>query len=210
MCSFEYVIIPVDTAGLRSLAMMNPEQQLHDLKSLAFQVSPAPQVITGNRCILELNKAFERLFGFDREVLIGERLLKLYPSQADYQTVGERSLSWLRHATNGAYSDERFMQHRSGEVFWPRAYGYTLTPDDPFQLMVWHFEPVDQVFRPTVNLTPREREISAHIVNGLTCKEIGRKIGISHRTVEVHRGRLMKKLKSKNSAELVSKIIVLK
>jgi len=69
---------------------------------------------------------------------------------------------------------------------------------------------MDQEFRPTLNLTPREREISAHIVNGLTCKEIGRKLNISHRTVEVHRGRLMKKLKSKKSAELVSRIIVLK
>ncbi|MNP54372.1 Tetrathionate response regulatory protein TtrR [compost metagenome] len=68
---------------------------------------------------------------------------------------------------------------------------------------------MDRVFRPTVNLTPREREISAHIVNGLTCKEIGRKLDISHRTVEVHRARLMKKLQAKNSAELVSKIIVL-
>lgn len=46
-----------------------------------------------------------------------------------------------------------------------------------------------------------------HIVNGLTCKEVAKKLAISHRTVEVHRARLMKKLQAKNSAELVSKII---
>ena len=102
------------------------------------------------------------------------------------------------------------MQHSSGEVFWARASGYTLTPVDPFQLMVWHFERLDRAFHPTVNLTPREREISAHIVNGLTCKEVARKLSISHRTVEVHRARLMKKLQAKNSADLVSKIIVLR
>ncbi|WP_348699772.1 LuxR C-terminal-related transcriptional regulator [Ectopseudomonas khazarica] len=185
-------------------------RQLQDLERLAFQVSPAPQMITGDRYILELNDAFAALFGYRREEMIGELLLKLYPSRADYQAIGARSLNWLRHAENGAYSDERFMQHRSGEVFWARARGYTLTPEDPFHLMVWHFERIDQVVRPTVNLTPREREIAAHIVNGLTCKEIGRKLDISHRTVEVHRGRLMKKLAAKNSAELVSKIIVLK
>lgn len=185
-------------------------RELQDLKRLAFQVSPAPQVITGDRRILELNDAFEALFGFKREEMVGELLLKLYPSKADYQTIGDRSLSWLRHAKNGSYSDERFMQHQSGEVFWARANGYTLTPEDPFHLMVWHFERIDQVVRPTINLTSREREIAAHIVNGLTCKEIGRKLDISHRTVEVHRGRIMKKLKAKNSAELVSKIIVLK
>ncbi len=189
--------------------MTDPARQLQDLERLAFQVSPAPQVITGNRRMLDLNEAFQSLFGYERDELMGKLILKLYPSQADYQAIGERSLSWLRHARNGAYSDERFMQHRSGEVFWARANGYTLTPDDPFQLMVWHFERMDRVFRPTVNLTPREREISAHIVNGLTCKEIGRKLDISHRTVEVHRARLMKKLDAKNSAELVSRIIVL-
>jgi RNA polymerase sigma factor (sigma-70 family) len=190
-------------------AMTDPARQLQDLERLAFQVSPAPQVITGNRRMLDLNEAFQSLFGYQRDDLLGELILKLYPSQADFNIIGERSLSWLRHAKNGAYSDERFMQHRSGEVFWARANGYTLTPEDPFQLMVWHFERMDRVFRSTVNLTPREREISAHIVNGLTCKEIGRKLDISHRTVEVHRARLMKKLQAKNSAELVSKIIVL-
>ena len=184
--------------------------RLEDLERLAFQVSPAPQVITGSRRMLDFNFAFLRLFGYERDDLADHLILKLYPSQADYQAIGERSLSWLRNARNGAYSDERFMQHRSGEVFWARANGYTLTPEDPFQLMVWHFERMDRVFRPTVSLTPREREISAHVVNGLTCKEIARKLSISHRTVEVHRSRLMRKLQAKNSADLVSKIIVLR
>jgi len=183
---------------------------LEDLERLAFRVSPAPQVITGHRRMLDFNEAFLTLFGYQREDLAEQLILKLYPSHADYQAIGDRSLSWLRHARNGAYSDERFMQHQSGEVFWARANGYTLTPDDPFQLMVWHFERMDRVFNPTVNLTPREREISAHVVNGLSCKEIARKLSISHRTVEVHRSRLMKKLQAKNSAELVSKIIVLR
>lgn len=189
--------------------MTDIAQQLVDLERLAFQVSPAPQIITGNRRMLDLNVAFQNLFGYQRDELIGELILKLYPSQADFKTIGERSLSWLLHSKNGSYSDERFMQHHNGEVFWARANGYTLTPQEPFQLMVWHFERMDRVFRPTVNLTPREREISAHIVNGLTCKQIARHLAISHRTVEVHRSRLMKKLQAKNSAELVSKIIVL-
>jgi PAS domain S-box-containing protein len=190
--------------------MTEDQHHLQDLERLAFQVSPAPQVITANRRMLDFNQAFLSLFGYRREDLAEQLILKLYPSQADYQAIGERSLSWLRHAQNGAYSDERFMQHHSGEVFWARANGYTLTPNEPFQLMVWHFERMDRAFRPTVNLTSREREISAHVVNGLTCKEVARKLGISHRTVEVHRARLMKKLQARNSAELVSRIIVLR
>ena len=183
----------------------NPAE-LDDLERLAFRVSPAPQVITANRLMLDFNEAFQRLFGYRREELLGELILRLYPSRADYQAIGERCLSWLRQSRS--YSDERFMQQRDGEVFWARADGYTLTPEEPFRLMVWHFERMERPMRATVNLTAREREISAHIVNGLTCKEIGRKLGISHRTVEVHRARLMKKLAAKNRAEVVSKNIV--
>lgn len=57
---------------------------------------------------------------------------------------------------------------------------------------------------------PRKREISAYIVNGLTSKETAKGLSISHRTVDVHRFRLMKKLEAKNCAVLASKIVVLK
>ncbi|WDH50750.1 LuxR C-terminal-related transcriptional regulator [Pseudomonas chlororaphis] len=182
-------------------------QQFQDLERLAFQVSPAPQMITGHRRMLDCNQAFVRLFGYEREHLQGHLTLLLYPSQADYQSIGERSEHWLRNGPGTFYSDERFMQHRNGEVFWARAHGFSLTAEDPFKLMVWHFVRLDRQPAPMIQLTPREREISLHIVNGLTCKEVARKLGISHRTVEVHRARLMKKLQAKNSAELVSKII---
>ncbi|MQA56708.1 response regulator transcription factor [Pseudomonas piscis] len=182
-------------------------QRFQDLERLAFQVSPAPQLITGHRRILDCNQAFVRLFGYEREHLRDHLTLLLYPSHADYQNIGERSEHWLRSGPSDSYSDERFMQHRNGEVFWARAQGFSLTPLDPFELMVWHFERLDRQTAPSIRLTPREREISLHIVNGLTCKEVARKLGISHRTVEVHRARLMKKLQAKNSAELVSKII---
>lgn len=99
-----------------------------DLERLAFQVSPAPQVITNNRRMVNFNEAFLALFGYRRGDLLDQLILKLYPSQADYHAIGARSLSWLLNARNGAYSDERFMQHASGEVFWAHANGYTLTP----------------------------------------------------------------------------------
>lgn len=184
--------------------------ELNDLdhfKRLAFQESPAPLVVTHNRTMIELNYSFASMFGYSREALLGQLIRQLYPSQADYQAIGERSLNWLQR--NSTYSDERFMQHRDGEVFWARANGRTLTPEEPFEMMIWHFERLERTLHSSANLTPREREISTHIVNGLTCKEIARQLGISHRTVEVHRARLMKKLGAKNIAELVSKIIVI-
>ncbi|MFK7899354.1 MAG: response regulator [Cyclobacteriaceae bacterium] len=52
-------------------------------------------------------------------------------------------------------------------------------------------------------LSRREREILALIVNGLNSKEIAEKLGLSVRTVEVHRFNMMKKLEVKNAVELV-------
>jgi FixJ family two-component response regulator len=52
-------------------------------------------------------------------------------------------------------------------------------------------------------LTPREREVLEHAVRGLHAKEIGAVLGISPRTVEVHKTRIMEKLGVRNVAELV-------
>lgn len=52
-------------------------------------------------------------------------------------------------------------------------------------------------------LTAREREVLEHAAKGLHAKEIARELGISARTVEVHKTRLMAKLGVRNVAELV-------
>jgi RNA polymerase sigma factor (sigma-70 family) len=52
-------------------------------------------------------------------------------------------------------------------------------------------------------LTPREREVMAAIAQGMTHREAGELLGISPRTVEVHKGRVMEKLGVKTLAELV-------
>jgi FixJ family two-component response regulator len=52
-------------------------------------------------------------------------------------------------------------------------------------------------------LTAREREVLERIAQGLSNKEAGRELGISPRTVEVHRARIMEKLGAKNAADLM-------
>lgn len=52
-------------------------------------------------------------------------------------------------------------------------------------------------------LTPRERDVMEHLLIGGSNKEIGLKLGISPRTVEIHRARLMEKMSAGNLAELV-------
>lgn len=52
-------------------------------------------------------------------------------------------------------------------------------------------------------LTPREREVLQLVTNGQSNKEAGRDLGISPRTVEVHRARVMEKLGARNTADLM-------
>jgi DNA-binding CsgD family transcriptional regulator len=52
-------------------------------------------------------------------------------------------------------------------------------------------------------LTPRERQVLAQIMAGASNKEAGRTLGISPRTIEVHRARIMEKLGAKNACDLV-------
>ena len=54
-----------------------------------------------------------------------------------------------------------------------------------------------------VTLSPREREVLKLIASGLSGKAIGRELGISPKTVETHRVRLMTKLNLHSVAELV-------
>jgi len=52
-------------------------------------------------------------------------------------------------------------------------------------------------------LTRREREVLTLIVAAASNKEAARTLGISPRTVEIHRGRIMQKLGAKNSIDLM-------
>lgn len=52
-------------------------------------------------------------------------------------------------------------------------------------------------------LTPRERDVLQLVTNGQSNKEAGRDLGISPRTVEVHRARVMEKLGARNTADLM-------
>src|SRR5690606_4812037 len=52
-------------------------------------------------------------------------------------------------------------------------------------------------------LTAREREVLAEIASASSNKEAGRHLGLSPRTIEVHRAHIMMKLGAKNTADLV-------
>jgi FixJ family two-component response regulator len=52
-------------------------------------------------------------------------------------------------------------------------------------------------------LTVREQELLSLIVKGYSNKEMAKELGISNRTVEAHRARIMRKMQAENLADLM-------
>ncbi|MCT4655933.1 MAG: response regulator [Cohaesibacter sp.] len=62
---------------------------------------------------------------------------------------------------------------------------------------------INWTFPGAASLTPRERDVLLQITQGASNKEAGQSLAISPRTIEVHRARIMEKLKARNTADLV-------
>jgi len=58
------------------------------------------------------------------------------------------------------------------------------------------------------SLTPREREVMRCVVEGCANKRIAADLGISEKTVEVHRHKVMRKMEAESLAELVRMTVV--
>jgi FixJ family two-component response regulator len=52
-------------------------------------------------------------------------------------------------------------------------------------------------------LTPREREVLAHLISGQLNKQVGYDLGISERTTKIHRRRVLEKMQADSIADLV-------
>ncbi|MCW8891676.1 MAG: LuxR C-terminal-related transcriptional regulator, partial [Sedimenticola sp.] len=56
-------------------------------------------------------------------------------------------------------------------------------------------------------LTPREHEVMEMVTNGKANKEIASALGVSAKTVEAHRARVMEKMEASSLAGLVKMVI---
>lgn len=63
-------------------------------------------------------------------------------------------------------------------------------------------EPTPAGSEPTPSLTPRELEVLRLVAKGLSAKQIGRRLDVSHRTVENHVQATLRKLQLSNRIEL--------
>jgi PAS domain S-box-containing protein len=170
-----------------------------------FQFAPVGMCISVHRVIQAANGALETMFGYGPGQLDGRSFQVLYPTLDEFLRTGDRIVPIMN--ARGRYSDERIMRRAGGELFWCHVSGRALDPQEPLGAGVWTFEDVSEKRPVSAELTPREREIAAFLVEGRTSKTIARETGLSPRTVEMHRAKLMRKFNASTSSELVHKLM---
>jgi len=61
----------------------------------------------------------------------------------------------------------------------------------------------EEVRRRAATLSPRERQVLSLVVRGLLNKEAGRALGVTEKTIKVHRARVMHKMRAESLPDLV-------
>ena len=176
---------------------------------LAFDLAPVGLALSRNRTIVDCNQHLCEMFGAAREQLVGQSFQIMYPSADEYERTGARIAPILNR--QGTYADDRIMRRIDGrlrgEPFWCHVTGRALNRSAPHESGIWCFEDLSARRPVTAELTPREREVAAQLMQGQTSKQIGKTLAISHRTVEIYRARLMRKYKSNTTGDLVHKLM---
>lgn len=176
---------------------------------LAFDLAPVGLALSRERTMVDCNQALCDMFGASREQLVGQSFQILYPSADEYERLGARMAPLL--GRSGTYGDDRIMKRvggpQAGETFWCHVTGRAVDRSAPHAAGIWSFEDLSERRPVKAELTAREREVAALLMDGLTSKQIGKLLAISHRTVEVHRARLMRKYRAHSTPDLVHRLL---
>lgn len=176
---------------------------------LAFELAPVGLALSRHRVMVDCNQALCDMFGATRAELVGQSFRILYPSAAEFERIGERIAPILN--AHGTYADERLMRRvggaHAGQLFWCHVMGRALDRSDPHAAGIWSFEDLSSSRPVEPGLTAREREVAALLLKGCTAKQAARQLGISPRTVEIHRARLMRKVGARSTLELVQRLL---
>ncbi len=115
-----------------------------------------------------------------------EYVVRVVRAGADGYLVKDSAGSELLAAVRALHSGQGYFGPRPARVLAERYRNPDRTPEDPYG-----------------SLTPREREVFHLVVEGRATKEVAQALGISVKTAENHRSRMMEKLGVHNTAEVV-------
>jgi PAS domain S-box-containing protein len=167
--------------------------------------APIGICLSKQRKIVFCNFQMANLFRYKPQDLIEKSFSVLYPSTKEFERNGAQIL--VEIGKYGKYQDERIMRRIDGELFWCHVIGASFESDESYDC-IWTFTEMDASRKVPQQLTPRERQIASMLVQGKTSKAMALQVGLSPRTVEYYRERLMRKVNAGNVRELIFRLTV--
>jgi DNA-binding NarL/FixJ family response regulator len=192
---------PIVRQGLRHLLESNPEfhvvgeagdglEAIHLIETLKPNVLVVDMVMPGLNG-LEVLRQLKRLSPTTRAIVLSMQSANAYVVEAlnlgaDGYVLKETGPSELANAIYAVTQGNRYISEKLAERLESTGRRANEAPLDAYQ-----------------TLTAREREILQLTAEGKSSAEIGERLVISPRTVEVHRSKIMKKLALHNMADLI-------
>lgn len=174
-----------------------------NFEQLAYDNAPIGIVMTEQRIVKSCNATFADMLGYQKIDILEQSFRMFYATCQEFDDIRDIGIEPLR--TKGVYCDERMVKCKSGSQVWCRFRAQALNRDEPLEQAVLSFALISENSS-AFSFTPRERQVITHLSTGMTSKEIGFALGISPRTVEDIRRRLLKKFKVRNAAELLARL----
>lgn len=173
--------------------------------ALVFEQAPIGLCVSTENTILVCNAKACHLFGYTPEELWSQPISILYGNGSS--DIGAEKSDLARQPDDLAppISQQRILRNKHGTTFWcdvTSMIGSNLAANT----RIWTFREILQAKSPDKELSAREKQLAASIMNGKTSRHIAGEMNLSIRTVEYYRQRLMRKLNVANRTELILRL----
>ncbi|MCI4664964.1 MAG: PAS and helix-turn-helix domain-containing protein [Neomegalonema sp.] len=179
------------------------EQGLDNWAALAFDAAPVGIILAEHRRVRACNETFAQMTLYQRQELLGQSCRIFYDSDEEFEQIRNVGLGALQ--ANEPYADNRLLRQRGGSRIWCRFRARALAPERPLERVVMSFAVINDLSL-GAHLTVREREVLSLMQDGLTSKEIGGRLGLSPRTIEDVRSRLIHRFGVRRASELLVRL----
>jgi PAS domain S-box-containing protein len=171
-----------------------------------FKYVPIAICISDEQTVKLCNPAASHLFGYTAETLIDMPIAMLWPSLVSHKWMPEKILGVI--ADSGCYTDVRTLKQANTDLFWCHISGTQYDECRDAMRYIWTFVKAEPTPQLVDALSPRERQIATALILGKTSKAIAQDVGLSIRTIEYYRERLMRRLGVANYKELICRLAI--